>query len=71
MNKIMIKDEFITLGQMLKLTNLFQSGGHIKIFLQNEGVYLNDEVENRRGKKLYNGDKIKLPSGEHFIIVQQ
>lgn len=71
MKKISIKDTYITLGQMLKLTNMFNSGGHIKVFLQDEGVLVNEEQENRRGRKLYNGDTIQLPSGDQFIIVQQ
>lgn len=71
MKKISINDSYITLGQMLKLTNMFNSGGHIKIFLQNEGVLVNEEQENRRGRKLYEEDIIQLPSGDQFIIVRQ
>lgn len=69
MEKISIKDEYITLGQLLKLTNLFESGGMIKGYLQDEGVFVNDELEHRRGRKLYHNDVVQLKDGPSFIIV--
>lgn len=71
MEKIYIKDDYITLSQLLKLTTLFASGGHIKLHIQDEGVYLNDQLEHRRGKKLFNQDIIRLHTGETFMIVQE
>jgi len=71
MEKIAIKDTYITLGQLLKLTNMFDSGGFIKVYLQNEGVLVNNESENRRGRKLYVNDVVQLHSGELFTIVQK
>lgn len=68
MQKIEITDEFITLGQMLKLTNLFDSGGFIKVFLKETGVYVNDELEHRRGRKLYPRDKIMIDTDNVFVI---
>ena len=38
--EIQIKDNFITLNQLLKLTNLFDSGGFIKAYINEEGVYV-------------------------------
>ena len=67
-NEIIIKDSYITLGQLLKLTNLFDSGGFIKMYINNEGVFVNDQLEHRRGRKLYENDVIKLKSGETFIV---
>lgn len=66
--EIKIEDEFITLSQLLKITNLFDSGGFIKVYLQNEGVYVNNELEHRRGRKLYVNDVVKLKSGETFTV---
>ncbi|WP_369809944.1 S4 domain-containing protein YaaA [Gracilibacillus caseinilyticus] len=53
--KIVITTDYIPLGQFLKLANILESGGMIKVFLQENGVYVNDELETRRGKKLYPG----------------
>lgn len=68
MEEIQIDSPFITLSQLLKFTNIFESGGFIKMYIQNEGVYVNDDLEFRRGKKLYDGDIIRLISGETFIV---
>lgn len=67
-NEIFIKGSYITLGQLLKLTNLFDSGGFIKIYINNEGVFVNEELEYRRGRKLYVNDVVTLKSGESFIV---
>lgn len=56
MEFITIKDEFIKLGQALKLAGLVASGIEAKIVIQNGEVTVNGEVDERRGKKLYPGD---------------
>lgn len=68
MEEIYIKDNFITVGQLLKLSNLFSSGGEVKHYILTEGVYINDKKEYRRGKKLFIDDIISLKSGESFIV---
>ncbi len=50
---VFIDTEFITLGQFLKMTDLISSGGMAKMFLATTKVYVNNELENRRGRKLY------------------
>ncbi len=60
MKIIKIDTEYITLSQFLKLTDLIDTGGEAKYFLLENEVYLNTMLENRRGKKLYPGDKIKI-----------
>ncbi len=66
--EIFIKDHFITVGQLLKLTNLFSSGGEVKNCITLEGVYVNHEIDYRRGRKLYENDIISLKTGETFIV---
>jgi len=66
--KISITDEHINLGQFLKLTNLFDSGGFIKNYLQNEGVFVNNVKEHRRGRKLYNDDVVQIDESNIFIL---
>lgn len=65
---IHIKDSFITLSQLLKLTNHFESGGHIKTVIKEEGVLVNNELEHRRGRKLYDNDIVQLATKETFIV---
>lgn len=56
--EIKIDDEFITLGQLLKMVDLISSGGLAKWYLSEFRVQVNGEPEQRRGKKLRAGDVI-------------
>ena len=67
-----IFDDIITLGQFLKLEGIIGSGGQAKWFLSENVVYINDEVEDRRGKKLQHGDVIKSDEfGQYKIEYKQ
>lgn len=55
-----LKDEFITLAQLLKACDVVSSGGEAKAFLSEQNVWVNGIPENRRGKKIYSGDIVKL-----------
>ena len=65
--KVKIRDEYVTLGQLLKIVDLVSTGGEVKWFLSNETIYVNNELDNRRGKKLYKGDHIKIKDMEYEI----
>ncbi len=67
MNRVSIKTENITLGQLLKLVNLIGSGGEAKIYLASNTVFVNKKLEDRRGRKLYPGDVIKFGTTEYTI----
>nr|WP_027871229.1 RNA-binding S4 domain-containing protein [[Eubacterium] cellulosolvens] len=56
MESIQIRDEFIKLGQAMKLAGLVEEGVEAKLVIQNGEVLVNGEVDTRRGKKLYDGD---------------
>lgn len=68
MQEIRIKDEFIKLGQAMKLANLVGSGVDAKNVIQDGLVKVNGEVETRRGKKLHEGDIIFFNSEEVKIV---
>ncbi len=67
MESLKIKTEYITLQQLLKIEDIISSGGEAKYFLSNNEVYVNGELENRRGRKLYPNDVIKVASKEFKI----
>ena len=69
--QIEIKTEYITLGQFLKLANILDSGGMIKQFLQEQGVLVNGEKEQRRGRKLYPDDVVEIDNGESFVVISE
>ena len=68
--KIFLETEFMTLGQLLKEINLISSGGQAKWFLAEETVFVDGELENRRGRKLYPGMMIEIPEGGNFFMVK-
>lgn len=64
MKQIKIKDEYIKLGQALKLSGMAGFGIEAKILIQDGKVLVNGEVEFQRGKKLYSGDVFSLDGEE-------
>lgn len=56
--EISITSEYITLGQFLKFSDIIQSGGEAKSFLASHKVMVNGEEDNRRGRKLRDGDEV-------------
>lgn len=60
MEIIKIRDDFIKLGQALKLAGLVDSGVDAKIEIQEGLVKVNGEVEVQRGKKIHPGDVIEF-----------
>lgn len=68
MHTIVLKEEFIKLGQALKAAGLVDSGVEAKIVIINGEVRVNGEVELQRGKKLRDGDMVQY-NGEEIKIV--
>lgn len=60
MEEISIKDEYIKLGQAMKLAGLVSSGIEAKIVIQDGEVKVNGKVDTRRGKKLIPGDEFEF-----------
>ena len=49
---VLIDSPFITLGQLLKEEGIIPTGGAAKWFLKENTVLVNDEPDDRRGRKL-------------------
>lgn len=60
-------EETIKLDQFLKLANLVGTGGEAKMLIQGGEVFVNGEVETRRGRKLRHGDTVTY-LGEDYVI---
>ena len=65
--KLRKDEEYITLGVLLKIAGIIDTGGQAKYFLSENVVLVNGEEDNRRGRKLYHGDKIQV-QGQVFLI---
>lgn len=68
MEQIILRDEFIKLGQALKAAGLVESGVEAKIAIQNGEVKVNGVTETQRGKKLYDGDIVTFDRDEIKIV---
>ncbi|MBQ3438145.1 MAG: RNA-binding S4 domain-containing protein [Fusobacterium sp.] len=58
--KIKISTEFIKLDQFLKWTGIADNGSIAKELILNEKIKVNEEIEIRRGRKLYPEYKIEV-----------
>ena len=67
MEKIVLRDEYIKLGQALKAAGLVDSGVEAKIVIADGEVLVNGQVETQRGKKLHDGDQVEF-HGEKILI---
>ncbi|MBO4400018.1 MAG: RNA-binding S4 domain-containing protein [Lachnospiraceae bacterium] len=67
METVTIRDEFIKLGQALKLAGISDSGVDAKELITEGSVKVNGEVDLRRGRKLYDGDVVEA-KGQSFRV---
>ena len=65
---IEINTEFIKLDSALKYCGVAENGAHAKEMILSGDVEVNGEIELRRGKKLYIGDKFKIFDEEYEIV---
>lgn len=57
---VRIRGETISLGQLLKLEGMIESGAEVKAFLSTVPVWVNGEREARRGRKLHVDDIVQV-----------
>lgn len=70
MEAIQISDDYIKLGQALKLANLVSSGVEAKIVIQDGLVKVNGEVDTRRGRKLYPQDVFEFEGQQVTVLAE-
>lgn len=67
MEEIVLRDEFIKLGQAIKAAGLVESGVEAKIVIHDGEVKVNGVVETQRGKKLFGGEVVEY-NGSSILI---
>lgn len=65
--KLVLREEFIKLGQALKAVGFVESGVDAKFVIQDGLVKVNGSIETQRGKKLYPGDIVEF-DGNRILI---
>ena len=68
MEEIRIRDEFIKLGQLLKLADLVQDGVEAKYVITDGLVKVNGEMDDRRGRTVYEGDVVSYDGKEIKVV---
>ena len=68
MERIIIKDDFIKLGQALKLSGAAESGVDAKFAIHDGLVKVNGKICYERGKKIKNDDVISFADNDYIII---
>ena len=70
MKKVFVKDGYITLGQLLKLSGAAQTGGQAKFMIADGRIRINGSVVLQRGKKVFPGDIVDI-DGKTIIEVEK
>ncbi len=68
MEKLHLREEYITLGQLLKAAGIAGSGVEAKVMIQNGEAAVNGEVDLRRGRKLREGDVVRVGGTEIKVV---
>jgi len=68
MIEIKLREEYIKLGQALKAAGFVEDGVEAKIEITSGNVKVNGEVDERRGRKLYDGDVVEFNGNSIKII---
>ena len=67
MKDIDINTEYIKLDQFLKWSNIVNNGSDAKYLIKNFLVKVNEDIETRRGKKLYQDDIIEVEAQKNRL----
>ena len=66
--QIRLTSDFIELGQFLKYVDLIHTGGEVKVYLKENKVFVNGELDSRRGRKLRVNDIVAIGEKTFQII---
>lgn len=57
--EFILNSEFIKLDQLLKATDIVSTGGEAKMLIMDGYIFVNGDVETRRGRKIYKGYEVE------------
>ncbi len=66
-----LKTEYIDLSQLLKATGLAMSGGEAKMLVTEGLVFVNNEIELRKRRKLRDGDIVVFDETNKVCIIKR
>lgn len=65
---VRITSDYITLGQFIKFVGIISNGAEAKMYLASNKAYINDELDTRRGRKIYPGDVVKVENKVYKVV---
>lgn len=65
--EVKITTEYIELQQLLKLTDWISTGGEAKTAVKRLKISVNGVKEDRRGRKIYPGDVVKVQNRTYEV----
>ncbi len=68
MKYIKINTDYITLGQFLKFIGIIENGGEAKEYIEINDILVDNQIEKKRGRKLYKKMIIKINKNIFQII---
>ena len=65
---VKITSDYITLGQFIKFVGIISNGAEAKVYLASNDAYINNELDTRRGRKIYPGDVVRVNNQTYKVI---
>lgn len=65
--EILVRTDYVCLGQFLKLANLISTGGEAKEYLSRHKILIDNIEDNRRGRKLFPGSVIEVQDKSYVV----
>lgn len=69
--KIEVNTETIQLDQFLKWAGVLESGGQVKLMIEDEMILVNGIVETARRKRLHDGDVVEIKEMGSWQVVSK
>ena len=66
--KVEIETENIQLDQFLKWEGIVETGGQVKLLIEDKMIYGNEKLETARRRRLFNGDRVSIVDGGAWEI---
>ena len=68
--QVYIESDYIELQQLLKKLSIVSSGGQAKVYLNNNQVLVDKQLETRRGRKIYSQMLVDV-GGKTYIVLKR